>query len=319
MIFLRQTPFPLELSYEGLEPEKEYSVEIYNDNSFRIASYLVESDANGRIKKDLDKYFEKFDEEYALYVYSLDQEGKPKDTVVMDTLTIKRPYVNPLSIGNTQDEDHKAIYNERIARSIIDSVTGGFYYKQKALSLVGLGGDYLPISNRINKVSSVYKNNQKVYDQSEFESGKQDEYIVTVDNSAITVKKEGIYNRSQHNPVGLPIASSDSYNLYNNYDDPIAALTKVREADLFPKGYDFDILGEFGWPVVPQDIQEAARMLIEDIECENSAYISKYITEYRTDQFTIKYGDRAWQGTGNRMVDQILSNHQERFYNIGVL
>jgi hypothetical protein len=94
---------------------------------------------------------------------------------------------------------------------------------------------------------------------------------------------------------------------------------KIREFDLFPKDYDFVITGEFGWPVVPLDIQEATKMLINDMECNKSQYLSKYIKEYKTDQFTIKYDDLAWKGTGNMMVDQILSAYQNSFDKMGVL
>ena len=320
MIILRQpSEFPITLQYDGLDPLTEYALKIYSTKSELVAEYDVTSDSNGTISQELEKFFEKFDDEYAVNVFSLDGEGEPEDTVVMDNLSIKRPYVNPYLLGNTPGEDDAAIINERIARAIIDAIAGGFYYTYDTIDITALGGDYLPVPNRINRINYVYRNNMKVYDRFASASVVQDVYFVTADHAAITIQQEGLYNRSESKPVDLPLAASDSFNLYNDSDDPIAALTKVREFDLFPSGYDFTITGEFGYPVVPVDIQEATKLLINDISCNNLSYVNKYITEYRTDQFTVKYSDLAWQGTGNRIVDQILQGYTTNFYKLGVL
>lgn len=319
MIILRQPPFPITLEYSGLTPSTEYSLRIYDDSAILLYSYDVTSDTDGVISQELDKYFEKFDEEYSVYVYSLDVDGEPEDTVLIDNLSVKRPYVNPYTLGDTTEEDADAVYNERLARAIIDSITGGFYYRYSTIDLVGMGGDYLAIPDRINRINYVYKNNLKVYDRFADSSVVQDVYFVTPDNSAISIVQEGLYNRSQSKPVALPLAASDSFNLYNDSDDPIAALTKVKEFDLFPKDYDYTIVGEFGYPVVPVDIQEATKLLINDISCGKLDYINKYITEYQTDQFKIKYDKAAWQGTGNKIVDQILEAYSFNTYKLGIL
>ena len=320
MIILRQpSSFPITLSYEGLESSTDYSMRIYDDNSTLLYSYDVTSDGSGELSQEIDQSFEKYDSEYVVYVYSLDSEDEPDQTVVMDNLAIKRPYVNPLLLGDTPEQDTQAVYNERVARAIIDIMTGGFYYSYDTVETVGLGGDYLPMPNRINRINHVYKNNMLVYNRFASASVVQDEYIVASDNAAITIKQEGLYNRSQSKPVDLPLAASDSFNLYNDSDDPIAALTKVKEFDLFPKDYDYTVVGEFGYPVVPVDIQEATKLLINDLECGKLNYIDKYIKEYKTDQFTIKYDEMAWTGTGNRIVDEILQKYTNNFYKLGVL
>lgn len=319
MIILRQPPFPITLEYDGLDASTDYALHIYDDKSILMFEFSVTSNANGEISQELGKYFEKFDADYAVYIYSLDSDDEPDETVLIDSLTIKRPYVNPYLLGDTLQEDDDAVYNERIARSIIDSMTCGFYYKDSTIELSGMGGDYLAMPERINRINYVYRNNIKVYDRFVSASVVQDEYIITPDYTAITIKQEGTYNRSQSKPVGLPLAASDSFNLYNDSDDPIAALTKVREFDLFPQDYDYIITAEFGYPVVPLDIQEATKMLIHDIECNKLSYVNKYISDYRTDQFSIRYNELAWQGTGNKIVDQILKGYTTNLYKLGIL
>lgn len=318
MYILRQPPFPIVVEYSGLDPEEDFLMQIYSDKSKLMYEFEVVSDSSGVVTQELPKYFSKFDGKYSLYIYSLLNE-EPDEAVVIDTLSIYRPYVNPFDLGQTDEEDEEAIYKERIVRSIIDVVTGGFYYYDDTVQTVGLGADYLPMPNRINRVNYVYRNNVKVYDRFASSDVKQDIYVVTTDHAAITIKKDGTYNRLQSAPQALPLGASDSFNLYGDSNDPIAALTQIREFALFPKDYDYIVVGEFGWPVVPQDIQDATKMLFDDLSCNKLQYVSQYIKEYRTDQFTIKYDDLAVKGTGNMIVDKILSQYHTNFYKIGVL
>jgi hypothetical protein len=318
MYVLRQLPFPLTVTYSDLEPDTEFLLELYSNKSRLIYSQNVESDSEGILEYELPEYFSRFDGTYAIYVYSLD--GEEADiAVVIDTLVVQRPYVNPFDLGETEGEDEEAIQKERIARSIIDSITGGFYYTDDVVEKAGLGGDFLAMPNRINRVNYVYRNNVKVYDRFASEDVRQDVYVITPDHAAITIKKEGLYNRHQALPTVLPLGASDSFNLYSDSSDPIAALTKIREFDMFPKDYDYVVVGEFGWPVVPGDIKEATKMLIDDLSCNKLQYVSQYINEYKTDQFTIKYNDLSVVGTGNMVVDKILSQYQSNFYRLGVL
>jgi hypothetical protein len=315
---LRQPPFPLSVQYSGLNQNESYLLEIYSNKSRLLYSFDVESDSQGSLSLDLPDYFSKFDAKYSLYVYSLDENG-PDQTVVMDTLSVYRPYVDPYDLGQTDEEDEEAIYKERIVRSIVDIVTGGFYYTDDVVETVGLGADYLPIPNRINRINYVYRNNVKVYDRFASPETRQDIYVISPDHAAITIKKDGVYNRLQYAPQTLPLGASDSFNLYSDTSDPIAALTQIREFALFPKDFDYVVIGEFGWPVVPQDVQDATRMLFDDLSCNKLQYVSQYIKEYKTDQFTLKYDDFATRGTGNMIVDKILSQYQTNFYKIGVL
>ena len=317
MYLLRQPPFPLNVEYSGLNPEEAYLLQIYNDKSRLMYSFDVVSDENGVVNQELPKYFSKFDAKYSLYIYSLVNE-EPDEIVVVDTLSVYRPYLNPLDLEDEADIE-SAMYKERISRSIIDAITGGFYYTDDSIEAIGLGADFLPVPNRINRINYVYRNNVKVYDRFASSDVKQDIYVPSIDHAAITIKKEGTYNKLQSAPQTLPLGASDSFNLYSDTSDPIAALTQIREFALFPKDFDYVVAGEFGWPVVPQDIQDSSRMLFDDLSCNKLQYVSQYIKEYRTDQFTIKYDDLAVKGTGNMVVDKILSQYHTNFYKIGVL
>jgi hypothetical protein len=76
---------------------------------------------------------------------------------------------------------------------------------------------------------------------------------------------------------------------------------------------------EVGYPVVPIDIQDATRLLIDDIKCGKLDYYKRYVKNYSTDQFKIEYDKRMMEGTGNIIVDKILSKYVNSITRPGVL
>lgn len=318
MNILRQPPFPLEVSYSDLEVSTDYILEIYDDHTNLIISEVVPSNASGEIDYELPSGFEKFDEKYSLYVYTMDLDDLPDQTVVIDNLYIYRPYINPLTLTDDVCTEEEYIDLERTARQIIDTLVGGFYYYNSEVEASGLGADFLPLPKRSNRINQVYQNNVKVYDRLDPVDG-QYTYILTPDKTALTIQASGTYNRLQSKAVHLPVAASDSLMLFGDDYDQIMALTQISGPSMFPKDWDYVVYGEFGWPVVPQDIKDATRMLIEDLRCGKLTYINKYIAEYETDQFKVKYSDMSLKGSGNLLVDKILQNYSIPIYRLGVL
>jgi len=318
MNLLRQTPFPLEVFYDGLTPSTDYALEIYDDHTFLVLSVTVTSDSSGVVLYELPTTFEKYDETYSLYIYTLDVDDEPDETVVIDNLYIYRPYINPLTLADIECDQEEYINLERTARQIINTLVGGFYYTKGEVETVGLGADYLPLPKRANKINAVYENNQKVYDRIDPITG-QYTYVLSPDKTSMTISVSGNYNRQQSKPVSLPVGASDSFMLYGDDYDQVLALTEIKGPSLFPKDWDYTVYGEWGWPVVPQDIKDATKMLMDDMKCGKLSYIQKYVTEYETDQFRVKYSDLSIRGTGNLLVDKILESYSIPIYRLGVI
>lgn len=320
MNILRQPPFPLEISYDGLDPSTDYILEIYDDHNALVQSEILETSASGVLSYSLPQSFQEFDETYSLSVYTLDLNDEPDEAVIIDSLYIYRPYINPLTLAEIGCDDEEYIVLERTARQIIDTLVGGFYYYRTQVETVGLGADYLPLSRRANKINQIYENNVKIYDRINPISG-QHTYILSPDKTAVTLEITDTqsYNRMQSRPVRMPIAASDSIMLYGDDYDAVLSLTEIKGPSLFPKDYDYTVYGEWGWSVVPQDIKDATRMLINDLKCGKLSYIQKYVTEYETDQFKVKYSESSLKGTGNLLVDKILENYSIPIYRLGVL
>ena len=90
---------------------------------------------------------------------------------------------------------------------------------------------------------------------------------------------------------------------------------------MFPGGWDYVVTVEAGWPVIPNDIKYCTRLLINDLKCNNLPYANAYISEYKSDQFSIKLDEGAFATgmTGNRIADKILSAYVRPIYRLGVL
>jgi hypothetical protein len=317
---LRLPPYPILVTYTVAEPNTDHIVEIKDkDRNDIIAEYEVESSADAKISIELAGDFTKYDDSYYLVVYqsSVDQDS----IVVEDNLEIKRPYVNPSSLATTASDIAEYAQYERIARAIIDSVVGGFYYKVDWFDQTGQGTDYLPIWERVYKILKAYENSLLVYDANlEPPAIEEWYYELSKDKTAIiknTATPGMIGNRSEQKSLNINTASSDSFNVYDTDYSENAYTFSTGAA--FPEGWDYLFLLETGYKVVPHDIYEAAKMLIEDIKCGKIDYYKRYVTAYNTDQFKIQFDKTILDGTGNMLVDKILDKYKKTITRIGIL
>jgi hypothetical protein len=235
----------------------------------------------------------KYDGSYRLEIKS------PSEDLLDETFEVVRPYVKPSELGETASEIAQYTKYEEIARAVIDSVIPeGFYYKKKTLEVVGLGADYISLWWDAKRILSVYENNELVTDRT---------YEITKDKTAITEVVVDRVNRNEQAPLILPAAGSDLVD---------ANLPPLRG---FPNGYDYKFVLEVGYPTVPSDIVRAATLLIDDIKCGRNDYYQRYISAYNTDQFRLQFDSRVFEGTGNIIVDKILSKYAKSITRLGVL
>ena len=239
----------------------------------------------------------KYDSSYRVEIVA--DLGTSDEVVLQDeTYEIFRPYVDPSTKATTATDIAAYALNEEIARAVIDSIVpDGFYYRKKVLHFTGTGSDYLPIWDDVKKVLTVYENNKLVEDR---------QFEVTSDKTAIVEKSTDNINRAESAPLVLPAASSDSLDPQFVYRG-------------FGNTWDYRITVEHGYTTVPSDIVRATEMLIHDIECGKLDYYKRYVKNYSTDQFKIEYDKEIFSGTGNIIVDKILSNYTNKITRIGIL
>jgi len=312
MQILRIPPYPLSVTYSVPDANTPYIFVIEDVENQNIIQESITSTAGSKVTLELPVEFSKYDKSYSLSVFEEIFDGVLADEpVVEDNLDISRPYIDPSTLGTTASEIAKYTEYENIARAIIDNVTGGFYNKKTYIEVVGEGTDYIPVWSRINKVLKVYENAELVYDSSLATPaiGTYD-YLITKDKTAIT-KDPVIFvdsvNRAEKMPSRYSVAPSDSFALFDTEDS--GNTYTIHGTVGFPEGYDYIFQVESGYRVVPYDIQDATRMLINDIDCGKLDYYKRYVKTYKTDQFQIEYDKAMLDGTGNILVDKILAKY----------
>ena len=325
MQILRLPPYPISITYSDLEPTTDYELIIkVSDMDETVVSTSITTNASGSFTYELGSDFTLYDESYYLEVRHL-VNG---DIHIQDNLEVVRPYTNPTTLANTNGSGTAteiAQYTqwEALARAIIDSIVPeGFYYELSWYETNGNGTDYLGIWNRVYKIIQAYENNELVWDANEDPQALgQWSYLLTKDKTAIikewNQQMTDSYVRAVGTPKGVPLGESDSLYLYDTEDS--AVTLAVAPGVTFPTTFNYLFSLETGYKVVPYDIQDATKMLIEDIKCGRMEYHKRYILDYSTDQYKIKIDKSALEGTGNILVDKILQKYITNFGTPGIL
>jgi hypothetical protein len=244
----------------------------------------------------------KYDSDYRVVI--TDASG---DVVHDDTYQVRRPYLDPNTLADTASDIATKTVNEELARAIVDSVIPqGFYYKKTTFETTGLGADYLPLWVDAKKLLQVYENNVLIYDASNPTAYVRN-FEITKDKTSITQTYTGELNRNESATLILPAGSTDYLDL------------NFGVWGGFPKTYDYRVIVESGYTGVPSDIARAVSLLITDIECGQLDYYKRYITAYNTDQYKLQFDKRSFEGTGNILVDKILSKYAKSITRLGVL
>lgn len=291
MEILRVPPYDLHVDVKVESPSTShtYYVEDLVDHSIPFSGEIL-STSNSTVTVDLPHEFDGS--------YYINAEGHE------EYVDVVRPYVDPTTKGTTSSEIAAYAKQEEIARAIIDSVIPeGFYYKKYVLQTTGLGSDYIPLWVDAKKILKVYENNVLVYD---VDSTSDMVYEITTDSTAITKSYVGQLNRLESAPNTLPAASSD-------------VIGSGSVSGVFPKTYDYTFILAVGYKNVPSDITRATEMIIDDIACGKLDYYTRYVAAYDTDQFKLKFDKQVFEGTGNIIVDKILSKYAKSITTVGVL
>lgn len=292
MQVLRVQPYNTVATIAVSQPQTEYSVVVEDMADHSKSTVLLTSNTSSKVAVELPS---RYDNSYIILV-------DDKEIFV----EVVRPYVDPNTKGTTASEIADYAKNEELARAIIDSVIrDGFYFKKELQEHEGLGADYLPLWSRAQKLLKLYENNVLIFD-SETPEDFNIQYGLSDDKTAITILSTDMVNRDQGAPNILPAAESDSWDLVYGYRG-------------FPKTFDYTSIIEAGYYEVPSDIVRATEMLIEDISCGKLDYYKRYVSDYNTDQFKIKFDQQVFDGTGNILVDKILSKYAKPIRKLGVL
>jgi hypothetical protein len=304
MEILRVPPYPITATWDVPEANADYTIYLEDLVDHSYENIEIVSDDDSQINYVMPQSKVQFDREFLFRVYDADDE-----IVIDSNLTVYRPYVDPNILGNTDQEVAEYKELEIVARGIIDSYlgsSGGFYNHKLVIQQVGQGTDYFPIWHDTNRVLKVYENNTLVFDYEDTETDWDFTYIMTLDNSAVMRVETGVYNRIESRG-SITMRATGDLGFYGG------------QGVAFPKGVDYTFVLDAGFKAIPPEIELATKYLIEDIKCGNNDYYKRFVTQYSTDQFNVKFAPQFLEGTGNIIVDKILSNYKGMNFKPGVL
>ncbi len=287
----------LSASFSGLSSSVNYTIEL--DDLITSQSYSASANSNGSGVVSFS-----IPDNYLTYTGSLVATVKDpqNDIVNITNLEIVRPYCNIDATGLklygktttlTTTERNSIVEYERLARYIIDSHTDGFTYIRKEKEFIGTGTDELLIDEKIHNLYKIYENGELMYDASS--QNNEADYMIN----------------KQLNAIVLDIPASNRINYKKVWRD------RFLDVDFF-EGYEYIVDADYGWKVIPQDIQEACELLVQDIFKDNIKYINRYIESFDNDDFKIKFAKNWTATTGNLIVDRILERYK-RPIRVGVL
>lgn len=212
----------------------------------------------------------------------------PSNTLVLSTgIDVVKPYCDIDSVRTKlQITTAQAIEAEKVARRMIEAEAGSFQFIRKDKEIIGMGIDYLPVDERIVKLYEMSENQEIIFVDGD---DQYDQYRISVDKTSI-VLDDNIQNKVEYPKVWRD----------RNY------------AVAFCNGCDYVIDADFGYQVVPSDVQEACEILVQDLIQGNTRYYSRNILEFDNQEFKIKFAPGASSGTGNLVVDKLLTRYKNK-------
>lgn len=302
MEILRVPPYPITTTWDLPEANTDYILYVEDLVDHSIEETNVTSNANKQVTYILPQTKVQFDRKFLIRFYDEEREHIQYES----NLDIIRPYVDPASLGTTASEIEEYKNLELIARSIIDSVVSdGFYNHKQVIQDVGPGTDYFPLWLDTNRVLKVYENNVLIYDYDN-DADYPVKYTIGLDNSSIIKVISGEYDRFESAPPRLPLGTGD-LGFYG------------RKGATFPRSFDYIFVVDTGYKAVPPDVEYATKLLIDDLKCGRLDYFSRYVENYSTDQFKIQFASRQFDGTGNFLVDKLLSKYANKITKLGIV
>lgn len=206
-------------------------------------------------------------------------------TQFVQTVTPILPLVEVAAIGKA-DDDAEASDLERRVRYAIQSFTGQNFGKYKAsMTFRGQDGPVLPLPAPLLGVYST---------------------DFPINSFTISQDKFSLYSQSKQ-WFGIKDAPPEEIlDQFYYTNGPIL----VQQNAGFSRERSYTVIGLWGYYDVPGDVAQAARLLVEDYSSDESLWRERYIESVRSGNWRFETGSGAFSGTGNILVDQILTPYR---------
>lgn len=269
------------------------SADVLNASGTILASALTVTSSAGRHEITVPWSCTEYDATLTIKWYNADSSFVRYSSVDVVTPVISASVLSTILPSWTQDDRDDL---ERAIRHTIQAYTGqAFGKRQEVIRVTATGDQKLKLPYRLITINSV-----------------TDVYYST----ALDLTQYGVYGDGWffgHNPQ----PDDDAYEPWNVIPDTTAGNVIVVPSftylGAFKQDWRYDIDGVWGYDAVPEEVQVAAKILVNDYSANGSAWRDRYVEAISSGDWSMDFNPGAYLGTGNAKVDNLL----EPFKKIG--
>lgn len=243
--------------------------------SFTLPFFLTQNDQTLRVNW---KFV--YEEDAKVYEYNDDQEVNVVTSII--------PIIEIKKILGEDATDEEAVEVEKSVRQIIQAHTGQFFGRFSGKrSVTGSGEEFLRLPMKLIALNSLNGN----------------QYV----NNEVTVRGSGWFLQSKSYSVPSIRADDHGWHMgrYSGQVPIVAPYTKSTVQ--FIKNAEYVIDGVWGWKSIPEQVKEAARLLVNDYACGEIAYRDRFLVSMTAADWRIQFHDNAFANTGNVRANQLLA------------
>jgi hypothetical protein len=206
--------------------------------------------------------------------------------------------IDSLGLGEDPSDPEYKTYSqlrsaERYARKNIENYTGQkFYLYNETFSIYGSDSDTLLLPEKLYDLHKLYVNDILLIDKLTDPDTDNWNYDIDIVESGfgIRINRANLLDNTVYTANGMVPPT-------------------IHDGDgIFKSGNRYTVVGSFGYPNVPDNVELAAIELMKDFFAKDNTWRNKYIGELSTFDWDFKYTSGAHSGTGNLYADKLLED-----------
>ena len=212
------------------------------------------------------------------------------------------PYANlsdvwdDLNLGTDASDPNYKTYHEiqmaeKYARKLIEIYTAQFFYLYDDVQIVyGSDSDILPMPFRVYELHELYENDYLLVDNINNINNWIYNPAISESGFGIRVNRQNLVDNLTYTSNGLipPSINDRGY------------------GGAFKKDYRYQVQGRFGWSSVPDNVEEACIILIQQFFDKDKEWRNRYVKSVSSFDMRFEFMEDAHRGTGNLYADQLL-------------
>jgi len=186
---------------------------------------------------------------------------------------------------------HEIIMAEKFARRTIDNFCGQSFSLYDDVQIVyGAGTDILSLPFKLSELHELY----------------QDDYLLVSNVSNPTVNNWGYVPIISETGFALRVDMQQFMDNTVYIANGLIPPTQNSFGGVFKKNSRYRVQGKFGWAEVPENVEEAAVVLVNEYFSKDNIWRNKYVKKLSAFDWNFEYSSEVFRGTGNLYADQLL-------------